>query len=139
MLDGYRVNGDGADTPVDPRMQRFVRNVLADLTQPAAPARVAVRRLPRSTRIALAWSDRRITSATVFRHRGAADFQPDDPGVVQVCRTTVQVCNDRGRLSPGLYRYAAIALDEWGTSAPRLSLPVRVRQPKPAKTRSKKA
>ena len=134
-LDDYRVEGDGAETPVDPRIQRLVRNVLADLSLPAAPAQVAARRLPRSTRVAVAWSDPRITGMTVFRHRGAADFRPGDPGVAQVCRIVGHACLDRGKLNPGLYRYAAAVLDQWGRSPPRLSTAVRVAKPRPVRKR----
>jgi len=132
-LDGYRVNGDGVETPVDPRVQQFVRNMLADLMRPSPPARVAARRLKRSTRVTVSWSDPRIVGALVFRHRGAGQFEPGDPGVRQLCRSPAGICLDTGRLSPGLYRYAAVALDEWGQSEPRLSPPVRV--PKPVKKR----
>ena len=128
-LDDYRVNGDGVDTPVDPRMQRFVKNVLADLMQPAAPSRVAALRLRRSTRVTVTWADPRITGALVFRHRGPAPFAPGDPAVAQPCRSAVRACVDAARLRPGVYRYCAVLLDEWGRSGPRLSAVVRVRQP----------
>jgi hypothetical protein len=130
-LDDYRVDGDGAETPVDPRIQRFVRNVLADLGRPAPPARVDARRLLRSTRIVLTVSDPRIRTADVFRHRGMAEFRPDDPGTSQVCRAAGRICLDRARLSPGIYRYAAFVTDEWGSSPARLSAAVRVAKPKP--------
>lgn len=128
-LDDYRVNGDGADTPVDPGAQRFVRNVLADMTLAAAPARVAALRLRRSTRVTVIWTDPRITGALVFRHRGPAPFAPGDPGVTQACRSAVRICVDSARLRPGSYRYSAFLVDEWGRSAPRLSAAVRVPQP----------
>ena len=129
-LDGYRVNGDGAETPVDPRVQQFMRNVLADLQRPAPPANVAARRLKRSTRVTVTWSDPRVLGALVFRHRGTSAFGPGDRGVKQVC-PPVRSCLDTAKLSPGLYRYAAVAVDDWGQSEPRLSAPVRV--PKPAR------
>jgi hypothetical protein len=125
-LDGYRVNGDGIETPVDPRVQQFMRNVLADLQTPETPDVVAVRRLKRSTRVTVTRVDPRVSSVLVFRHRGAGAFAPGDPAVTQICRTTATTCLDAARLSPGLYRYAAVFLDEWGRSLPRLSTPVRV-------------
>lgn len=128
-LDDYRVNGDGADTPVDPRMQRFVNNVLAELMHPAAPSRVAALRFRRSTQVTVTWADPRITGALVFRHRGPAPFALGDPAVAQPCRSAVRTCVDTARLRPGLYRYCAVLLDEWGRSGPRLSAAVRVRQP----------
>jgi hypothetical protein len=132
-LDGYRVNGDGIETPVDPRVQQFVRNVLADLETPAGPARVVVHRLQRSTRVTVTHVDPRVSSTVVYRHRGGASFSPADPDVTQVCRTTAATCLDTARLKPGRYRYAAVLLDEWGRSLPRLSAAVRVRPPKPEK------
>jgi hypothetical protein len=135
-LDGYRVNGDGIETPVDPRVQQFFRNVLADLQTPAAPALVGVRRLRRSTRVTVTHVDPRVSDAVVYRHRGGAPFSSGDTGVTEICRTTAKICLDTARLKPGLYRYAAVFLDEWGRSLPRLSAAVRVPKPKPAKSRA---
>jgi hypothetical protein len=132
-LDGYRVNGDGIETPVDPRVQQFMRNVLADLQNPAAPGRVATRRLKRSTLVTVPRVDPRISALLVYRHRGATAFAPDGGGVAQVCRTSATTCVDPGRLIPGLYRYAAVVEDAWGRSQPTLSAPVRVAKPKLAK------
>jgi hypothetical protein len=129
-LDGYRVNGDGVETPVDPRVQQFVRNVLADLQTPAPPAGVTARRLKRSTRVAVTWVDPRITGVAVYRHRGAAAFAPGDAGTVQVCRNASGICVDAARLKPGLYRYAAVVADQWSSSQPRLSPAVRVPKPR---------
>jgi len=128
-LDSYRVNGDGAGTPVDSRVQQFMRNALADLQRPAPPARVATRRLKRSTSVTVTWSDPRIAGALVYRRRGSAAFRPGDPGVRQVC-TRVRACLDRARLAPGTYRYAAVVVDGWGESEPALSGPVRVPRPR---------
>jgi len=129
-LDGYRVNGDGIDTPVDPRVQQFVRNMLADLQLPAAPIRVTARRLKSSTRVTVTSVDPRVQGVLVFRHRGAAPFAPPGPGVVQVCGGRSMTCLDRAKLKPGLYRYAAVVADEWGgQSGPRLTAPVRVAVP----------
>jgi hypothetical protein len=126
-LDSYRVNGDGTETPVDPRVQQFVRNVLADLQTPAAPASVSARRLKSSTLVSVAHPDPRV-AVLVFRHAGAGAFSTGDTGVRQVCRTTAATCLDRTRLRPGLYRYAAVLVDAWATSPVRLSGPVRVRK-----------
>jgi hypothetical protein len=125
-LDAFRVNGDGIDSPVDPRVQAFVRTMLADLQLPASPRRVTARRVKSSTRIMVSWTDPRIAGVIVFRHRGAGAFVPGDPGVVGVCRQRSRLCIDAARLKPGLYRYAAVARDEWGQSAPTLTAPVRV-------------
>lgn len=80
----------------------------------------------------MAWSDPRILGALVYRHRGSATFAPGDPGARQVC-APARTCLDVARLQPGVYRYAAVLLDERGQSEPALSAPVRV--PKPAKKR----
>jgi hypothetical protein len=133
-LDGYRVNGDGAETPVDPRLQAFMRTALADLLRPAPPARVAARRLKRSTRVAVSSIDPRVAQSFVYRHRGARAFVPTDAGVRLVCGGSSAVCLDRARLKPGLYRYAAVVRDEWGqASDSQLSAPVHVPKPKPAR------
>jgi hypothetical protein len=138
-FDDYRVDGDGVETPIDPRMEQFLRNVLADLGRPAPPAQVGARRVSRWTRVALVWTDPRITSAAVFRHQGTADFRPGDAGAMQVCRGAARICIDRSKLGAGLYRYAAFLIDQWGSSAPQLSNAVRVpkprTRPKPRRTR----
>ena len=36
-LDTFMTNGRGHTDPPDPRLQQFMRNALADLTQPALP------------------------------------------------------------------------------------------------------
>jgi len=129
-LDGYRVNGDGIETPVDPRVQQFVRNMLSDLLRPAPPARVGAVRLKGTTRVTVGWTDPRIAGALIFRHRGLGPFGPGDPAGIQICRTSTGTCIDRARLAPGVYRFAALVFDEWGLSAPRLSTVVRVVKPK---------
>jgi len=63
----------------------------------------------------------------IVRHRGAQAFSLDDAGVVRVCRTGGRACKQR-RLQPGTYRFAAVAVDEWGQSVPALSHPVVVRK-----------
>ena len=133
-LDGFRARGDGVETPVDPRIQILVRSMLADLQLPAAPTRVTARRLARSTRVTVPRVDPRIETFLVYRHRGRAVFAPGQPGVARVCASRAATCLDRARLLPGLYRYAAVAVDRWGRSPARLSAAVRV--PKPPKPRA---
>ncbi len=128
-LDGYRVNGDGIETPIDPGVQQFVRNMLADLQTPAPPVRVVARRLKSATRVQVGTPDPRITNILVFRHAGRAAFAPGGPGGTALCRGSGAVCLDRGELAPGVYRYAAILVDPWGRSLPRFSAPVRVSKP----------
>jgi hypothetical protein len=125
-LDGFREGGDGSDTPVDPRVQGFVRNMLTDLEQPAAPAAVSARRLIRITRVTITWSDPRVVGVVVLRHRGVGPFAVGGPAVTRVCRRLARVCDDRARLTRGPYRYAAFVVDEWGRSSPRFSNVLRV-------------
>jgi hypothetical protein len=129
------VNGDGLESPVDPHVQQFVRNMLSDLQRPAAPTRVVARRLKRSTRVTVTWVDPRIDSVLVFRHRGPGSFSPGDPGVTKVCQSRSAVCLDTVRLKPGLYRYSAIVIDQWGRSQPGFTAPVRVREAKRVRPR----
>ena len=76
--------------------------------------------------------DPRVTTITVYRHRGVGPFDPGARGSVLVCETTRSVCVDRGTLQPRQrYRYEAIAHDEWGASLPRLSHAVVVGGPGP--------
>jgi hypothetical protein len=61
----------------------------------------------------------------IYAHPGAARFAPSDPGAELVCRLPSGTCRDRRRA--GVVRYAAVAIDRWGTSAPWYSAPVRPR------------
>jgi hypothetical protein len=117
-LDDYRVNGDGATTPVDSGLQQFMRNVLGDLTRPEPPALVAPFQIKaRTVRVRVRWpDDPRIRGALVFRERGTA--------LVPVCRRPVRTCTEV--LQPGVYRYRAALVDRWGQSDPVRSAPVRV-------------
>jgi hypothetical protein len=59
----------------------------------------------------------------IYAHAGADLFEPDDDGVELVCRPISGACRDR--LRGGVVRYAAVAVDRWGTSAPWYSAAVR--------------
>ena len=139
-LDAFRSRGEGTETPVDPRVQAFVRNMLGDLQIPAAPSRVTARRLARSTRVTVSSGDPRIDSFLVYRHRGSAPFAPGQAGVARICASRSSICLDRARPVAGLYRYAAVAVDPWGRSPAQLSAAVRVPKPKstPANARPPK-
>ena len=105
-----------------------MRNVLADLTRPAPPIAVRVRVRVRTVTITLQrHDDPRVQRYELFRHAGARAFAPGEAGVTRVCRTTGRACTLR-RLKPAVYRFAAIAVDEWGTSAPVLSAKIVVRR-----------
>jgi hypothetical protein len=107
------------------RIQVFMENALGDLTRPAPPrpvtvnvghAGVAVRAHPRG-------HDPRIRRVAIYRHAGAGRFRVGDPDVALVCRPRRGACRDA--LSGGTVRYAAVALDRWGTSAPWYSRAVK--------------
>jgi hypothetical protein len=105
-----------------------VRNALADLERPAPPVavQVTVRRRTATIRVR-GHGDPRVQRYEVFRRAGAAAFEPDDRGVVRVCRTSGRACTQR-RLRPGTYRFAAVGLDEWGRSTSTLSRKVVIRR-----------
>jgi hypothetical protein len=127
-LDTFNTGRLGRTLPPDTRLQQFMRNALADLSRPAPP--VAVRARVRRQTVTLTvqrHDDPRVLRYELVRHRGAASFALDDPGVTRVCRTRGGACTLR-RLKPGTYRFAAIAVDEWGQSAPTLSGKVVVRR-----------
>jgi hypothetical protein len=126
-LDPFNTGRFGRTLPADPRLQRFVRNALADLTRPApAKALEATVEKRRVTLRIRRHPDRRVRSFTIVRHRGPSVFAVDGSGVARVCRTTALVCTNR-RVPKGTYRYATIAEDEWGASSPTFSRTVVVR------------
>jgi hypothetical protein len=127
-LDTFNLGRFGRILPPDERLQRFMRNVLADLSRPAPPAAVAVTVRGRTATIRVrGHGDPRVQRYDVFRRTGAAAFAPEDAGVVRVCRTTGRACTLR-RLRPGTYRFAAVAVDEWDRSTPTLSRKVVIRR-----------
>jgi hypothetical protein len=122
-LDGFNLRRFGHTEPADPRFQRFMRNALDDLTRPASPVALKTRLRYRTLKLRVrAFADARVKYFEVFRHRGALPFQVSDAGVVRICRT-VSFCEQR-RLHTGIYRFAVVAVDEWGSSLPTLSQPV---------------
>jgi hypothetical protein len=122
-LDDDPANPDETHGLADPRLQRFMRNGLDDLLRPAPPTAVTVRALRRGVRVAFTRpSDPRVRRVVVLRHAGVLPFGPASRGARRVCSTIRGLCVDRPRA--GVYRYAAITVDAWGTSAPALSPPV---------------
>ena len=128
-LDGYRSTdwlgpafpvGADRNVPVDPRVQQFMRNVLADLTSPQAPAFVRVGlqggRLRVGTRPP---GDPRIVSRVTYRV-GLPD------GAAQLVCSGPAPCFPPPA-PPGLYRFDVSFVDRWGgTSAPTSSPPYAV-------------
>jgi hypothetical protein len=127
-LDTFDLGRFGRTLPPDPRFQQFFRNALADLTRPAAPALLKLGLRGRTVTLRVQTpADPRVHQFELFRHAGPLPFQPEDAGVARACRSTTGVCVQR-RLRPGTYRYAAVAVDEWGRSVPTLSRPVVIRR-----------
>jgi hypothetical protein len=127
-LDPFNTGRFGRTLPEDTRLQQFMRNALADLTRPASPTAVQLRLRRRTVTIRVRrHADPRVQRYELFRHPGSRPFALDEPGVVRFCRTTGRACVLR-RLRPGSYRFAAVAVDEWGRSAPTLSPRLLVRR-----------
>jgi hypothetical protein len=131
-LDTFNLGRFGRAIPPDERFQRFMRNALADLIRPAPPVMVNLKVLKvrrRTVRIrVVTHPDPRVQAVEVLRRLGGAPFGLDDPGIVTICRTTGDVCTDRG-VRPGKYRYAAVVADEWGRSVTTVSRAIVVRRP----------
>ena len=123
-LDTFATEEEGHADPPDPRLQTFMRNALADLTRPAPPTSLT----PAITglRVQVAFPpepDPRIKEIAVFRHEGPDAFAPAD--AVQVCRGAANAaCTEPEPPGHRTYRYAAVATDEWGQSAPVYSAPL---------------
>jgi len=127
-LDTFNLRRFGRTLGPDARFQQFMRNALSDLTRPAPPIAVNVRvRRRRLTLRIQAHADLRVQAFQVYLHPGPLPFTPADVGVSPLCRTTANAACRQRRLRPGTYRFAVVALDEWGASVPTLSPPVRVR------------
>jgi hypothetical protein len=123
-LDDDPANPDETHGLADLRLQRFMRNALADLTRPAPPSSIDVRSLRRGVRVRFVRApDPRVRRVLVFRHAGVAPFNPSSRGARLVCSSRGSICRDRA--PQGVYRYAAVAVDPWGRSAPLLSAPIR--------------
>jgi N,N-dimethylformamidase beta subunit-like protein len=115
-LDGYRSTdwlgpaypvGVDRNVPVDPRVQQFMRNALADLTAPQPPAFVRVALQDGRLRVGTRWpDDPRIVGRPVYRVR-----LPD--GAPQL------ICSGRVPCFPppapkGVYRFDVAFVDAWG-------------------------
>jgi hypothetical protein len=106
------------------RIQVLMENIVRDLTRPASPrpVNVTVGHAGVSVR-AHRRRDPRVRRIAIYAHPGRGLFRLDDPGVELVCRPVSGTCRDR--LRGGAIRYAAVALDRWGQSAPWYSAAVR--------------
>lgn len=117
-LDTFNTGVLGRTLPPDERLQQFTRNAFADLGRPAPPVALRARVKRRTVTLTVVRrDDPRIQRYDVVRH----------PEAIPVCRTSGRSCTLRG-LRPGVYRFAAVAVDEWGQSEATLSSKVVVRR-----------
>jgi hypothetical protein len=106
------------------RIQVLMENALDDLTRPAPPRPVTVKVGSAGVAVrARLRNDPRVRRIAIYVHPGSGHFLPGDPGAQRVCMPVSGSCRDRRRA--GTVRYAAAAIDRWGTSAPWYSAPVR--------------
>jgi hypothetical protein len=128
-LDTFNLGRFGRTLPPDPRFQQFIRNVFDDLERPASPPTLALSSRRHTVKLTVGGlTDTRVIRYELFRHAGSAPFQIDDAGVVKICETGGgRTCAER-RLVPDVYRFAAVSVDQWGSSYPTLSQPVLVRR-----------
>jgi hypothetical protein len=127
-LDDFGSGADGHDEPPDQRVQQFVRNALADLTRPAAPASLDVALALDGVSVRIpSLADPRVSEVRIVRHEGQDAF---DPAAGEPVCSTRETCLDR---PPGhrVYRYAAVARDEWAESVPLLSAAIEVPNSRP--------
>jgi hypothetical protein len=122
-LDGYRSTdwlgpaypvGADRNVPVDPRVQQFMRNALADLTSPQPPVFVRVRLQGGQLRVGTRRpSDPRIVGRLVYRVR-----LPD--GAAQLVCSGHAPCFPPPA-PPGRYRFDVSFVDQWGGVSARTS------------------
>ncbi len=107
-LDAFAPPTQGRPTTPVPALQQFVRNMLADLMRPAAPASVtATPRGAGTLRLRIARpADPRVSAIVVRRDS------------MTVCETTGGECLDQGLPGHRSYSYSAIAQDRWSESQP---------------------
>jgi hypothetical protein len=116
VLDPYRYP-DGPGTPVDTRIQQFVRNLLTNALRPAPPASVTTTVISgRQLRINIGRrGDPRVTKHKVYRRLGGPAPPLSDPAWKLICQPTTASCVNTVP-SSGVYRFAAVAVDRWGES-----------------------
>jgi hypothetical protein len=110
--------------PASRRVQVLMENALDDLTRPAPPRPLTVK--VHARRVALttgARRDPRVRRVAIYVHPGSGRFDLSDAATRLICRPVSGACRDRRRA--GSVRYAAVAIDRWGSSAPWYSAAVR--------------
>jgi hypothetical protein len=114
-LDGWRTDGSlftqvpvGSDrsAPVDPRVQRFMRNVLADLVRPAQPTGLTFRLAVGSAHVRVARPiDPRVTGFNAAYRFGSGPWH-------RLCSGRIG-CTGRVRLGTGQFEVGAVAINRW--------------------------
>ena len=113
-LDPFDTGRFGRTLPADERLQRFVRNAFADLLRPARPAALDSAVVGRRVMLTITRKpDPRVSQFQIYRHKTRSAFRLEDSGVARVCSTTALTCLNK-RVPRGVYRYAVVALDDWG-------------------------
>jgi hypothetical protein len=120
-LDDYRYP-EGPGTPVSDAIRQLVRNLLTNGFRPAPPASVTTAIVSgRRLRITIGRrGDPRVTLHRVYRRKGGPAPPLTDPGWKLVCQPTTASCLHTVP-SAGVYRFAAVAVDRWGTSVAAFS------------------
>ena len=131
-LDPFNTGRFGRTRPADERLQRFVRNAFADLLRPARPQALDSAVVGRRVTLTISRKpDPRVSQFQIYRHKTRSPFRIEDSGVARVCTTAELTCVNK-RVPRGTYRYAVVALDDWGAvSAVTLSRKVVVEGPPP--------
>ena len=114
-LDDYQ----GHAEPADPRVQQFMRNVLADMVHPAPAKAVTAEATGNTVQLTFDLPNDPRVEGYVYREVGEA---LDD--AMPVCVTTGEPCTDAP--PSGTYRYVVQTTDRWNVAAPVTSAPVEV-------------
>jgi hypothetical protein len=110
---------DPGSASADPRLQRFMRNALNDLTRPAPPLLVQAERTPAGVLVQVErHPDARVRAVAIYTDPGGRPFRPTAAGVRLVCITARSSCLDHQAPRRAAVRYAAVALDRWRASVP---------------------
>jgi PKD domain len=131
-LDTFATEEQGHTAPVDPRLQQLMRNAIADMSRPAPPASLTPTIAGRTVQLGMPPEpDPRIREIDVYQHDGAGAFAPAE-GVHECHAAPSAPCSEPEPPGHRTYRYAAVAIDEWGQSAPVYSAPFVVPDTPPA-------
>ncbi len=104
----------------DPRLERFVQNMLADQLRPAPASRIRLRRQPAGVRVVVrAHADPRVLDVRVYRGPATDPYRGRLVCVLSPAERAS--CLDRRAPQGTALRYAAVVRDPWGTSVPLYS------------------